>query len=160
MILFYICDVLQEKVTYFGKCNFTAERKIVGNLKKVEFHVLIDTCSRSVWEPSTLSKNSVWFLMGKNFGSWHVTVAFFTRSVPILTPTGVNKRQFYDNFLNRIRFSCTIVAKLSCLRLSGTNISTRQQPYKSTYVIEDRFRYTTGIKVSHLRLSWTKSIID
>ncbi len=34
------CDALQEKVTYFGKCNFTIERNISGNFKKVEFEVV------------------------------------------------------------------------------------------------------------------------
>ncbi len=43
--------------------------------------------------------------MGKNFKNRHATIAnrsdalaFFTQSVPILTPTGVIKRQFYNNF--------------------------------------------------------------
>ncbi len=58
---FWHCDVLQEKVTYVGKCNFAVERKIAGNLKKVKFQVLMDMCSRYVSEPCTLSKNSIWF---------------------------------------------------------------------------------------------------
>ncbi len=56
--------------------------------------------------------------MGKNFGSRYATVAFFSRSVPIFTPTGVNKRQFYDI---AVRLCYTTVVKLSCLRLSGNN---------------------------------------
>ncbi len=36
--------------------------------------------------------------MGKNFGSRHATVAFFTQLVPILTPTGKNKRQFLKSY--------------------------------------------------------------
>ncbi len=64
--------------------------------------------------------------MGKNFRSWHATVAdcrdavaLFTQSVPILAPTGVNKRLFYDIAL---RFRYTAVIKLSCLRLLVTYI--------------------------------------
>ncbi len=56
-----LCDVLQEKVTYVGKYNFAAEWKIAGNLKKVKFQVLMDRCSRYIWEFCTLSKNFVWF---------------------------------------------------------------------------------------------------
>ncbi len=61
------CDALQEKVTYVGKCNFSIERKIAGNLKKVRFQVLMDMCSRYIWEPCTVSKklNMVWFCTGK-----------------------------------------------------------------------------------------------
>ncbi len=29
-----------------------------------------------------------------------------------------------------------------------------------TYVIDEQFRYTTGVKVSYLRKSWTKSVVD
>ncbi len=43
-----ICDTLQEKVTYVGKRNFAVEQKIAGNLKKVEFQVLMDMCSRCI----------------------------------------------------------------------------------------------------------------
>ncbi len=43
-----ICDALQEKVTYVGKRNFTVERKMIGNLKKLKFQVLMDICSRYV----------------------------------------------------------------------------------------------------------------
>ncbi len=56
-----ICDVLQEKVTYVGKHNFAVEWKIAGNFKKVKFQVFMDTCSTYIWEPCTLSKNSIWF---------------------------------------------------------------------------------------------------
>ncbi len=38
--------------------------------------------------------------MGKNFQNRHMTVKFFMQSVPILTPTGVKKQLFYDNFKN------------------------------------------------------------
>ncbi len=53
LITWYICDVLQEKVTYVGKHNFAVEWKTAGNLKKVKFQVLMDTCSRYIWEPCT-----------------------------------------------------------------------------------------------------------
>ncbi len=56
-----ICDALQKKVTYFGKCNFAVEQKIAGNLKKVKFQILMDMCSRYIREPCTLRKNSMWF---------------------------------------------------------------------------------------------------
>ncbi len=56
-----ICDILQEKVTYVGKCNFAEERKIAGNFKKVKFQILKNTCSRYVWESCIPSKNSIWF---------------------------------------------------------------------------------------------------
>ncbi len=46
-----------------------------------------------------LSRGFSWHCpMGKNFENRHATVPFFMRLVPILTPTGVNKWQFYDNF--------------------------------------------------------------
>ncbi len=50
-LISYICDALQEKVTYNGKRNFVVEQKIAGNVKKVKFQVLMDTSSRYVWEP-------------------------------------------------------------------------------------------------------------
>ncbi len=62
--------------------------------------------------------------MGKNLGSRHATVAFFTRSVPILTPTGVNKRQFYDNFLNRITILLYNSRKIVMFTYVGTDIGT------------------------------------
>ncbi len=37
-----------------------------------------------------------------------------------------DRRKKTDNFKNRIRFRCTAVVKLSCLRLSGTDIGTQQ----------------------------------
>ncbi len=79
--------------------------------------------------------------MGKNYQNRHTTVPFFMRSAPILTPTGVKKRQFYDNFKNRIRFRYTTVATLSCLRLLGTDVALRIVPT----LFNDRFRYTPDI---------------
>ncbi len=43
-----ICDALQEKVIYVGKRNLAVELKIACNLKKVEFQVLMDMCSKYV----------------------------------------------------------------------------------------------------------------
>ncbi len=36
------------RYTYVGKRNFAVMQKIAGNLKKVKFQVLVDTCSRYV----------------------------------------------------------------------------------------------------------------
>ncbi len=49
------------------------------------------------------------FPMDKNFENQHSTVAFFMRSVPILTPTGVNKRQFLKLYMILLYNRCKIV---------------------------------------------------
>ncbi len=43
-----ICDALQGTVNYVGKRNFAAQRKIARNLKKVEYQILMDMCSRYI----------------------------------------------------------------------------------------------------------------
>ncbi len=80
---------------------------------------------------SVLSSRKEWYPIGKNLGSRHATVAFFTRSVPILTPTGVNKRQFYDDFLIRITILLHNSRKLVAFTLVGTDIGVQQYPYES-----------------------------
>ncbi len=81
--------------------------------------------------------------MGKHFGSRHATVAQSV-PMPILTSIGGKKQQFYENvYTGRV------------LRLVPDSSLMHR-----TYVIEDQFRYTTGIKVSRLHLSWTKLVID
>ncbi len=47
--------------------------------------------------------------MGKNFRNRYATVVFFMRSVPILTPTNVNKRQFLKSYTILIYNSHKIV---------------------------------------------------
>ncbi len=78
--------------------------------------------------------------MGKSFRNRHATVAFFMQSVTILTPTGVNKRQCYNNFKNHVRFCYTTVVKLSCLRLLGTDKGTDSSRTNHTYVNRRQFR--------------------
>ncbi len=108
---------------------------------------------------NALNKNCIKlnFPMGKNFGNWHATITFFMRSVLILTLTGVNKGQFLKSYTILLYNSWKIVTfapvgywyryPTVALRITLT-------------LTDDWFRYTTGVKVSRLRLLWTKSVID